>query len=59
MFVVVIFVVVIGVFGMNFVIKVFDDLFRFNWVLFISGIGCGVVYLSFVVYFKRKKLFFV
>ncbi|KAI0510614.1 hypothetical protein KFK09_011222 [Dendrobium nobile] len=55
-FVVTIFAVVTGVFGMNFQNSVFDSPSNFNWVLILSGVFCGVLYLSFLLYVKHKRL---
>ncbi|KAL8137656.1 LOW QUALITY PROTEIN: hypothetical protein V2J09_003657 [Rumex salicifolius] len=56
-FVATIFAAVTAVFGMNFESAVFDDASGFNWVLLITGIFCGLLYFSFVIYFRRKKVF--
>ncbi|WCJ22109.1 Magnesium transporter MRS2-5 [Euphorbia peplus] len=56
-FVATIFAVVTGVFGMNFVASVFDNPTSFNWVILITGISCALLYLSFMVYFRYKKVF--
>ncbi|KAJ6804894.1 magnesium transporter MRS2-5 isoform X1 [Iris pallida] len=55
-FVVTIFAVVTGVFGMNFQASVFDHPFNFNLVLIVSSIGCVVVYSLFLLYVKHKRL---
>ncbi|KAL0918842.1 hypothetical protein M5K25_010883 [Dendrobium thyrsiflorum] len=55
-FVVTIFAVVTGVFGMNFQDSVFDTPSNFNWVLILSGVFCGFLYLSFLLYVKHKRL---
>ncbi|MQM22817.1 hypothetical protein Taro_055875 [Colocasia esculenta] len=55
-FVVTIFAVVTGVFGMNFVDSVFDFASNFNLVLIISGLFCGFVYLIFLLYVKHRRL---
>ncbi|KAJ6844828.1 magnesium transporter MRS2-5 isoform X1 [Iris pallida] len=55
-FVVTIFAVVTGVFGMNFQASVFDRPFNFNLVLIVSSIGCVVVYSLFLLYVKHKRL---
>ncbi|CAD5195842.1 unnamed protein product [Musa acuminata subsp. malaccensis] len=55
-FVVTLFAVVTGVFGMNFEDSVFDTASNFNWVLIISSISCAVIYSCFLLYFKHKKL---
>ncbi|KAJ6793168.1 magnesium transporter MRS2-5 isoform X1 [Iris pallida] len=55
-FVVTIFAVVTGVFGMNFQDSVFDHPFNFNLVLLVSSIGGVVLYSSFLLYVKHKRL---
>lgn len=55
-FVVTIFAVVTGVFGMNFTDSVFDRASNFSLVLIISGLCCSTLYLSFLLYVKHKKL---
>lgn len=52
-----VFAVVTAVFGMNFEDDVFDEPNRFNWVVSISAILCGVLYICFLIYFKHKKVF--
>ncbi|CAA7409406.1 unnamed protein product [Spirodela intermedia] len=55
-FVVAIFGVVAGVFGMNFPIKLFDQPGAFEWVLVTTGL-CGVViFCSFLWFFKYRRL---
>lgn len=55
-FVVAIFGVVAGIFGMNFEIPMFDDPGAFKWVLIITGI-CGIIiFCSFVWFFKYRRL---
>uniref|UniRef100_A0A5B7AF02 Magnesium transporter n=1 Tax=Davidia involucrata TaxID=16924 RepID=A0A5B7AF02_DAVIN len=56
-FVATIFAVVTGIFGMNFEATIFDDPFTFNWVLIISGVFCGMLYVAFLIYFRHKKVF--
>ncbi|KAA8529341.1 hypothetical protein F0562_033860 [Nyssa sinensis] len=56
-FVATIFAVVAGIFGTNFHASIFDDPFTFNWVLIISGMFCGMLYVSFLIYFRHKKIF--
>ncbi|XP_015584536.1 magnesium transporter MRS2-5 [Ricinus communis] len=56
-FVATIFAVVTGIFGMNFEDSIFDQPSTFNWVLIVTGILCGLLYLSFLSYFKHKKVF--
>ncbi|PKA59272.1 Magnesium transporter MRS2-10 [Apostasia shenzhenica] len=55
-FVVTIFAVVTGVFGMNFQDPVFDAPSNFNWVLTLSSVFCVVLYVSFLLYVKHKRL---
>ncbi|OVA02154.1 Mg2+ transporter protein [Macleaya cordata] len=55
-FVATIFAVVTGVFGMNFKPAIFDYAPAFNWVLIITGVTCGCIYLSFLLYFKYKRI---
>ncbi|XP_010265563.1 PREDICTED: magnesium transporter MRS2-1 [Nelumbo nucifera] len=55
-FVVAIFGVVAGVFGMNFSISLFNEPEAFKWVLIITGI-CGVIiFCSFLWFFKYRRL---
>ncbi|KAL5156458.1 Magnesium transporter MRS2-1 [Glycine soja] len=55
-FVVAIFGVVAGIFGMNFEIQLFDVPSAFQWVLIITGI-CGVfIFSAFVWFFKYRRL---
>ncbi|KAI3858091.1 hypothetical protein MKW98_029565 [Papaver atlanticum] len=55
-FVVAIFGVVAGVFGMNFTVPLFDQPDAFKWVLIITGI-CGlIIFGSFLWFFKYKRL---
>ncbi|GMN42005.1 hypothetical protein TIFTF001_011221 [Ficus carica] len=56
-FVAAIFASVTAVFGMNFEASVFDYSYGFNWVLVVTGIFCGLVYFSFLIYFRHKKVF--
>ncbi|PSR88388.1 Magnesium transporter MRS2-5 like [Actinidia chinensis var. chinensis] len=56
-FVATIFAVVTGIFGMNFEAMVFDYPYAFNWVIIISGVFCGMLYVSFLIYFRHKKVF--
>ncbi|KAF9626651.1 hypothetical protein IFM89_038485 [Coptis chinensis] len=55
-FVATIFAVVAGVFGMNFKPALFKYGPGFSWVLVVTGIGCAVIYMSFLLYFKHKKI---
>ncbi|XVE85741.1 hypothetical protein DITRI_Ditri17bG0115400 [Diplodiscus trichospermus] len=56
-FVATLFAAVAGVFGMNFAASIFDYPSAFNWVLVITGAGCGLLYFSFLLYFRYKKVF--
>ncbi|TYH39678.1 hypothetical protein ES332_D12G193600v1 [Gossypium tomentosum] len=56
-FVATLFAAVAGVFGMNFAASIFDYPSAFSWVLIITGAGCGLLYFSFFLYFKYKKIF--
>ncbi|KAL3511046.1 hypothetical protein ACH5RR_030447 [Cinchona calisaya] len=55
-FVATIFAVVTAVFGMNFKATIFDVPSAFNWVLFITGALCGLLYLCFLIYVRQKKI---
>ncbi|XP_062184219.1 magnesium transporter MRS2-C [Phragmites australis] len=56
-FVVAIFGVVSGVFGMNFVVPLFSAPHAFEWTLAITGV-CGVViFCCFLWYFKKRRFF--
>jgi magnesium transporter len=58
-FVVAIFGVVTGVFGMNIPIELFDEPWAFKWVLIITG-GAGMtIFCAFVWFFKQKRLMFM
>ncbi|KAI3817316.1 hypothetical protein L1987_11105 [Smallanthus sonchifolius] len=52
-----VFAVVTAVFGMNFEDEVFDEPNRFHWVVSISAVLCGILYICFLLYFKHKKVF--
>ncbi|XVF86324.1 hypothetical protein PTKIN_Ptkin18bG0030300 [Pterospermum kingtungense] len=55
-FVVAIFGVVAGIFGMNFAIPFFDDPGAFKWVLIVTGV-CGIcIFSAFVWFFKYRRL---
>ncbi|KAK6915133.1 Mg2+ transporter protein, CorA-like/Zinc transport protein ZntB [Dillenia turbinata] len=55
-FVVAMFGVVAGIFGMNFAIPFFDNESAFKWVLIITGV-CGlIIFSSFVWFFKYRRL---
>ncbi|KAF4396332.1 hypothetical protein G4B88_019132 [Cannabis sativa] len=57
-FVATIFAAVTAVFGMNFEeATIFNYPSAFNWVLIITGFLCGFLYLSFLIYFRHKKVF--
>ncbi|XP_077211355.1 magnesium transporter 3 [Tasmannia lanceolata] len=55
-FVATILAVVTGIFGMNFTPPFFEQDSNFNWVLIITGIFCGFLFLWFLFYFKYKRL---
>ncbi|KAI3467244.1 hypothetical protein Pfo_023907 [Paulownia fortunei] len=55
-FVATVFAVVTAVFGMNFDDTVFENPTTFNWVLIITGVFCGMLYLAFLIYFRHKKV---
>lgn len=55
-FVVAIFGVVAGIFGMNFEIPLFDRPSAFNWVLLITGVCGVVVFGSFLWFFRYRRL---
>ncbi|CAK9157469.1 unnamed protein product [Ilex paraguariensis] len=55
-FVVAIFGVVAGIFGMNFQIPFFDDPSAFKWVLIITGVAGAVIFCSFLWFFKYRRL---
>ncbi|XP_077238142.1 magnesium transporter MRS2-1-like [Tasmannia lanceolata] len=55
-FVVAIFGVVAGIFGMNFAIPLFDSAGAFKWVLIIAGI-CGItIFCAFLWFYKHRRL---
>ncbi|KAF3789852.1 Magnesium transporter [Nymphaea thermarum] len=55
-FVVAIFGVVAGIFGMNFSISLFDEPGAFKWVLLITG-ACGLlIFCGFVWFFRHRRL---
>lgn len=56
-FVATIFAVVTAVFGMNFETSVFEEPTRFHWVLIVTGTFCVILYTTFIIYFRRKKVF--
>ncbi|KAF3450987.1 hypothetical protein FNV43_RR07076 [Rhamnella rubrinervis] len=55
-FVVAIFGVVAGIFGMNFPISLFDHAGAFRWVLIITGVTGVVIFSAFVWFFKYRRL---
>ncbi|KAL3528988.1 hypothetical protein ACH5RR_008310 [Cinchona calisaya] len=55
-FVVAIFGVVAGIFGMNLEIPLFHDPNAFKWVLIITGVCGAVIFCSFMWFFKYKRL---
>ena len=55
-FVVAIFGVVAGIFGMNFAIPLFDYEGAFKWVLIITGVTGVVIFLSFLWFYKQRRL---
>ncbi|KAG8082562.1 hypothetical protein GUJ93_ZPchr0014g47161 [Zizania palustris] len=56
-FVVAIFGVVSGVFGMNFEVPLFQVAHAFEWTLVITGI-CGItIFCCFIWYFKKRRFF--
>lgn len=55
-FVVAIFGVVAGIFGMNFVVPLFDDPNAFKWVLIITGVSGIIIFCAFLWFFKHKRL---
>ncbi|KAM0960248.1 hypothetical protein ACFX13_025914 [Malus domestica] len=55
-FVVAIFGVVAGIFGMNFEISLFDEPAAFQWVLIITGVTGFCIFSAFVWFFKYRRL---
>lgn len=55
-FVVAIFGVVAGIFGMNFMIPLFDSPSAFTWVLVITGVTGITIFCSFLWFFRYKRL---
>ncbi|KAF2301558.1 hypothetical protein GH714_025789 [Hevea brasiliensis] len=55
-FVVAIFGVVAGIFGMNFDISLFEDPGAFKWVLIITGVAGISIFCAFVWFFKYRRL---
>jgi magnesium transporter len=56
-FVVAIFGVVSGVFGMNFEVPLFSVPHAFEWTLAITGVCGAVVFCCFLWYFKKRRFF--
>ena len=54
-FVVAIYGVVAGVFGMNIPMALFDEPWAFKWVLIIAGVSGFVIFLGFLWFFKQKR----
>ncbi|CAI9267376.1 unnamed protein product [Lactuca saligna] len=52
-FVVAIFGVVAGIFGMNFMIPLFDNPSAFTWVLVITGVTGIIIFCSFLWFFRK------
>ncbi|GAA0147294.1 RNA splicing factor [Lithospermum erythrorhizon] len=55
-FIVAIFGVVAGIFGMNFEISMFDYPDAFKWVLIITGVCGALIFSSFLWFFKHRRL---
>ncbi|CAN4098438.1 unnamed protein product [Withania somnifera] len=55
-FVVAIFGVVAGIFGMNFEIPMFNEPNAFKWVLIITGVTGAVIFFAFLWFFKYRRL---
>lgn len=55
-FVVAIFGVVAGIFGMNFEIQMFNDPGAFKWVLIITGVCGAIIFCTFLWFFKYRRL---
>ncbi|KAL4311992.1 hypothetical protein GQ457_01G040160 [Hibiscus cannabinus] len=55
-FVVAIFGVVAGIFGMNFAIPLFDEPGAFKWVLIVTGVSGIIIFCAFVWFFKYRRL---
>ncbi|XP_038995341.1 magnesium transporter MRS2-1-like [Hibiscus syriacus] len=55
-FVVAIFGVVAGIFGMNFLIPMFDEPGAFKWVLIITGVSGIIIFCAFIWFFKYRRL---
>nr|XP_043617727.1 magnesium transporter MRS2-1-like [Erigeron canadensis] len=55
-FVVAIFGVVAGIFGMNFPITLFDSPSAFEWVLLITGVTGVILFCSFLWFYKSRRV---
>ncbi|KAI8544180.1 hypothetical protein RHMOL_Rhmol08G0275700 [Rhododendron molle] len=55
-FVVAIFGVVAGIFGMNFTMSWFDVPGAFKWVLIVTGVTGAVIFFSFLWFFRYRRL---
>ncbi|KAG6415750.1 hypothetical protein SASPL_123165 [Salvia splendens] len=55
-FVVAIFGVVAGIFGMNFEISMFNNTGAFKWVLVITGVSGAIIFSTFLWFFKHRRL---
>ncbi|XP_057791376.1 magnesium transporter MRS2-1 [Salvia miltiorrhiza] len=55
-FVVAIFGVVAGIFGMNFEIPMFNNPGAFKWVLVITGVTGAIIFSTFLWFFKYRRL---
>ncbi|XP_047957538.1 magnesium transporter MRS2-1-like isoform X1 [Salvia hispanica] len=55
-FVVAIFGVVAGIFGMNFEIQMFNNAGAFKWVLIITGVSGAIIFSTFLWFFKYRRL---
>ncbi|XP_059299715.1 magnesium transporter MRS2-1-like [Lycium ferocissimum] len=55
-FVVAIFGVVAGIFGMNFEVPMFNEPNAFKWVLIITGVTGAVIFFAFLWFFKYRRL---
>ncbi|XP_073004209.1 magnesium transporter MRS2-1-like [Typha latifolia] len=55
-FVVAIFGVIAGIFGMNFAIPLFDEPGAFQWVLIITGLSGLIIFCLFLFFFRYKRL---
>nr|CAB3485030.1 unnamed protein product [Digitaria exilis] len=56
-FVVAIFGVVSGVFGMNFEVALFSVPHAFEWTLIITGVCGAIIFCCFLWYFKKRRFF--